>query len=136
MRRDICELDGIFEPKSSAIAGRCVVIIENADKIEDRLFDRILKTIEEPHSHTTFVLLVRQVKNVREAGQSRCVCKLTPLDDISARRFVDQALSRSKLSLNVERIKLILTASHGIPGQLIQALVVVSAADANGCRPE
>ena len=128
----------VFEPKSSTIAGRSVVIIENADKIAERLLDRMLKTIEEPQSQTSFVLLARRIENVREAARSRCVsCKLKPLDHISARRFVDEALRRSERPLNEERIKLVLAAGNGIPGQLIQALDVVSEGDAKGrCREE
>jgi hypothetical protein len=126
----------VVEPKSSTIAGRSVVILENADKIADRLFDRMLKTIEEPQSPATFMFLARRSEDLREAGQSRCVsCKLKPLNDISARRFVDEALGRGQRALDEERVNFIRAAGGGNPGQLFEALGVVAEAEAKGlCR--
>jgi DNA polymerase III gamma/tau subunit len=58
---------------SPAVVRRRVVVILNADRSSREAFDALLKTLEEPKTPVTFILLASELKDVRLAGRSRCV---------------------------------------------------------------
>lgn len=72
----------------SPVSGRWqVVIIEEADRLTDQAADALLKSIEEPATHTVWVLCAPTVEDVLPTIRSRCrvlVLRTPPSDAVAA----------------------------------------------------
>jgi DNA polymerase-3 subunit gamma/tau len=88
-----------------------IVIIENADALLDRAFDALLKTLEEPPSKTSFVLITNELKRLRVAGQSRCkIFRVGPTDPARARTYLEVLCNRHGAEFDVTALDLIARA--------------------------
>lgn len=68
-------------------ARRKIFIIEEADRMNEPAQNAILKTLEEPHPDTTFVLISDNEEEVLETVRSRC--RIIRLDPVSEARIVE-----------------------------------------------
>ncbi len=126
---DVCDGRGaerarelITIARSQPWTDRRVIAIANADAYEPEAFDVLLKTLEETPSATTFVLLARDLKGIRLAGQSRCVIyRLRPLGPAEAKQQA-RALFDSHTIVYDERVLDVLVAmSQGMPAMPLSA---------------
>ena len=60
------EIESLIIAPSSKIALKVnIIIVTHADFMEERAYDKLLKTIEEPFSNTIFVMLVKDKNNLK-----------------------------------------------------------------------
>ena len=68
----IAELQEELKNKPQRVAGRHIVIIEDADSMTARAQNRLLKTLEEPQPGTVIMLLSENRENLLPTIRSRC----------------------------------------------------------------
>lgn len=111
-----------------SLAERKVVVIANADLYEASAFDILLKSLEEPKTPTTFILLATALTRVRLAGQSRCQHhRLRPLDPEAARGHVIANLASAGRDIDEQVIDVLVTLSAGRVGRMHLDLAEVRA---------
>lgn len=113
-----------------SFADRTVIVIRNADLYEPEDVDVFLKTLEEPPTLTTFVLLASDLKRMRVAVQSRCDhYRLRPLLPDQTKQL-GKALSEAHgMRLDELVLDLLAVASQGLPGQLRQLIAQLAGDD-------
>lgn len=106
---------------------RCVVIVDNADRYPPAIFDALLDPMENS-TWASFVLLARDRRAVRLAGQSRCFdYPVRPLDDSEADAVLRVMLATHGKILDTATRALLIEASAGLPGRLHEACGIVAA---------
>lgn len=109
----------VSELATGSLAARRVIVIANADRCANRVFDRLLKTLEEPKSPTTFILLARALSDVRLAGQSRCeLYRLRPLMREDARVHLVNLLSVTGRRVEERVLDVVVAESGGRVGAM------------------
>lgn len=112
--------------KEDSLAERKVVVIANADLYEASAFDILLKSLEEPKTPTTFILLATALTRVRLAGQSRCQHhRLRPLEPDAARRHVIAIMAPAGRDIDEQVIDVLVALSAGRVGRMHSDLAVV-----------
>jgi DNA polymerase III gamma/tau subunit len=105
--------------RSQSWTDRRVITVVNADAYAPDAFDVLLKTLEETPSATTFVLLARDLKSVRLAGQSRCVVyRLRPLEPQAARQHARSLCEAHGVDCDEQVLDLLAAVSEGLLGRL------------------
>jgi hypothetical protein len=112
----------ISEARRGKLVGGHVLIMDRADEIQPRRFDRLLKTLEEPKTKTTFILLASNINKIRLAGQSRCASyRLKPLDEADAGQFIGTLCALNGFDWDPSLVEIILGAGRGFPADLTSA---------------
>lgn len=128
----IASITGSVAPaiRSSFWTERCVFIVDNADRYPPGVFDALLAPMENS-DRASFVLLARDRRAVRLAGQSRCFdYRVRPLDDGEAEAVLGDMLAAQGLAFDAATRALLIEACGGLPGRLHEACGIVSAARA------
>ncbi|MCJ2130888.1 hypothetical protein [Methylobacterium sp. E-045] len=108
----------------------CVFIVDNADRYPPEIFDALLDPMENSR-RASFVLLARDRKAVRLAGQSRCFdYRVRPLDNEDADAVLRVMLAADGRMLDEASRALLVEACRGLPGRLRDACEIVAAAGA------
>jgi len=105
---------------------RRVFLIDNFDKAVPELADALLKPMEAdrtPETPTTFILIARDLDDVRAAGQSRCqVERLDALSDDEARRLCIRMMAGSGIGFADDHaIETLVIGSRGFPKRVADA---------------
>jgi len=110
--REICDEAGVkqLEP------GARVFVVQDADRFNDSSANALLKTLEEPPSGLTFVLLAANVAEVLPTILSRCnAVRFSPL---SPEQVAEIARGWEGQPVNPETRALLIRAAQGSPGRL------------------
>ncbi|UHC17832.1 hypothetical protein LRS73_08200 [Methylobacterium currus] len=95
-----------------------VFVIHNADRYPPAMFDRLLKPMEDS-GRARFVLLARDRRAVRLAGQSRCFdYRVRPLRRSEAKAFLEKHFDVGGRAYNAAMLELVIDASEGRPDRL------------------
>jgi DNA polymerase III subunit delta' len=94
-----------------------VYIIEGADQLSTEAANRLLKTLEEPPDHVTFILITVNVKLLLSTVISRCQRIEFPPMPIEE----EAAALAERLHIDPERARLLAFLSRGCPGWAINA---------------
>jgi DNA polymerase-3 subunit delta' len=93
-----------------------VFIIDGAELMSIGAANRLLKTLEEPEAHVTFILLAAQERRLLKTIVSRCQrIELQPLS------LAEAAAALEKNGMKPELARLLAGLSHGCPGWAINA---------------
>ena len=86
-------------------ARRKIFIIEEADRMHDAAQNAILKTLEEPHPDTTFVLISDNEEEVLETIRSRCrILRLEPVSEARIIEMLEEDGASSEVALLAARL--------------------------------
>lgn len=111
---------------------RHVIIIENFELAPTDFVDALLKELEKEVSAAaprTFIILAKDFKDVREAGQSRCEIEtLRPLGHAEMRELCVRVLARYEVKLAVsDAFEAIVVGARGLPSRLVDACLALKA---------
>lgn len=97
-----------------------VMEVANADKIVGDDFDALLKTLESAQTPTVFVFLATRLKDVRLAGQSRCMAfRLRRLSPDELRLFALRLCADNGIACPEQVLTAVVNMSEGLPGRLV-----------------
>ena len=96
-----------------------IMIVANPERAP-KVVDTILKTLEAELVSTTFIFLVKSLKDLSGTGQSRCaIFRLRPLESCDARRLSEGFLRSAGSVWDDDRVlDLIVAEGRGLPGRL------------------
>lgn len=118
----------VGELNVGSVAARRVIVVGNADRCTNGAFDALLKTLEEPKSPITFILLAQVLAEVRLAGQSRCeLYRLRPLDREDARVTLEAMLCAAGTSIDQRALDVLVAETGGRVGDMHAAVRAVAA---------
>lgn len=128
-REDIGHLTDLIVARidgRSTYIKRFVFVIRNADHYPPEDFDKLLKAMEESR-RASFVLLARDRRNVRLAGQSRCFdYRVRVLNREEDERFVREILAVRGVAQDEAVIASLVEAGGGVPRRLTEVFEIVA----------
>lgn len=109
------------------LPSRFVFIVANAERYPPEAFDHLLAPMEDS-GRACFVLLARDRRRVRIAGQSRSFdYRVRPLDRSNARRFLQEVAGAQRGWFDEAFLESFIDVGAGLPGRLLEAWARVSA---------
>ncbi|WP_187278451.1 AAA family ATPase [Methylobacterium sp. WL64] len=105
--------------RTAAFSKRVVLLIANVDACEADAFDVLLKTLETPPAGVTFVLMGRDLREMRLAGVSRCrVYRMRPVTALQAQVYTRSLLETHGVACDEQVVSVLAAAAGGRPGSL------------------
>jgi DNA polymerase III subunit delta' len=99
------------------ISDKRVIIIDSADELERSAANALLKSLEEPPAGTYFILVSHSSDRLLPTIRSRCqMMRFEPLSDSD----MEQALRSHLPDIGGERMKALIKAGAGSPGQALE----------------
>lgn len=121
IKKDKISIEDIRELKeqlSLKVVGRRVIIVDNADSMNESSANSLLKTLEEPPSQSTFILIANNYGSLLPTIRSRChhitLNPLTESEIIDALDYFSVDTSISKIACGSVGIALQISESGGM----------------------
>lgn len=102
---------------------RHVVVVRDADKLDEAAADRMLRTLEALGTITISVFLASDQRRVRAALRSRCqVFRVGLLGMADALAWAHRCCTRDSIELDDERMRIAIAVGRGSPAGILQAV--------------
>jgi len=107
--------DLVQSSQYKAVTGKAkVFIIDEAHMLSKSAFNALLKTLEEPPSHTYFILATTEIHKIPATILSRCMhLNLSPFSSLQIQQHLEQVLTKEKIPFDAEALHEIVLASSG-----------------------
>ena len=103
-----------------------IFILDEVHRLSGNAFDSLLKTLENPPSHSYFVLCTTELRKVPQTIKSRAKCyEVKPLSEKEAGFLLRWVCHEEKISISQDLKKAIIESCEGIPREIIVALDMV-----------
>lgn len=105
------------------------LIIDECHRLSGQAWDSMLKMLEEPPEHLTWILCTTDLHKVPPAAKRRCVkLQLALVGEADLRKLLAGVMTSEKIRLEREVQDVVIRAAQGSPGQMLMNLATCRAA--------